>query len=320
MYLPKKKKVDVVADEGKETFKLLKSRMSPNSMYLAVKNLSGEQRPVVRSMGFGAILDIQLDSLPGKLSYYIVDNFCPTTCCILTDAGEIKITHMAVHKLLGLPKSGMNFKSLEEVGRDDLLWMDTHIIEMKMVKENMKQMKQETPILLILTYGAISIMAQSLKQEAQLHKVTAKSKVGDGSAILKSKVGDRDAVEDDPYLRFKADDEGVNPGNKRVCSGPYFLPCVFLSKPGQPARLSRFGHFKGQIRPSVKDDGDRPHDTRSNVKILASNSKGSRRYESRKTAYEQRDHRYLRSRMEMVVVSKPELQTTNCWMFWNRHT
>ncbi|KAL4562195.1 hypothetical protein LXL04_034393 [Taraxacum kok-saghyz] len=38
--------------------------------------------------------------------------------------------------------------------------------------------------------------------------IGAKSKVGDGSAILKSKVGDRDAVEDDPYLRFKADNEG----------------------------------------------------------------------------------------------------------------
>ena len=62
----KKKKVDVVADEGKESFKLLKSRMSPNSMYLAVKSLSAEQRAVVRSMGFGAMLDIQLDSLPGK--------------------------------------------------------------------------------------------------------------------------------------------------------------------------------------------------------------------------------------------------------------
>ena len=57
----------------------------------------------------------------GKLSYYIVDNFCPTSCCILTDAGEIKITHMAVHKLFGLPKGGMDFKSLEEVGRDDPL-------------------------------------------------------------------------------------------------------------------------------------------------------------------------------------------------------
>ncbi|KAL4581498.1 hypothetical protein LXL04_006019 [Taraxacum kok-saghyz] len=38
--------------------------------------------------------------------------------------------------------------------------------------------------------------------------IGAKSKVGDGSAILKSKVADRDAVGDDPYLRFKADDEG----------------------------------------------------------------------------------------------------------------
>ena len=93
-----------------------------------------------------------------------------------------------------------------------------------------------------------------------------------------------------------------------------------MSKPGQPARLSRFGHFKGQISQSGKHNEGRSHDTLITVKILASNSKGSRRYESRKTAYEQRNYRHLRSRTEMVVISKPELQTTNRRMFWNRHT
>ena len=65
---------------------------------------------------------------------------------------------------------------------------------------------------------------------------------------------------------------------------------------------------------------DRPHATLTTVKIVASNSKGSRRYESRKTAYELRDYLLLRSRTEMAVIPKPELQTTNRRMFWNRHT
>ena len=57
-----------------------------------------------------------------------------------------------------------------------------------------------------------------------------------------------------------------------------------------------FGHFKGRISQSVKDNEDRSHDTLTTVKVLASNSKVSKRYESRKTAYEQRDYRFLRSR------------------------
>ena len=65
---------------------------------------------------------------------------------------------------------------------------------------------------------------------------------------------------------------------------------------------------------------DRPHDTLTTVEFLPLNSKGSRRYESRKTAYEQRDYRLLRSRTETDVIPKPELQTTNRRMFWNRHT
>ncbi|KAL4572553.1 hypothetical protein LXL04_019333 [Taraxacum kok-saghyz] len=139
----------------------------------------------------------------------------------------------------------------------------------------------------------------------------------------------------------------VNPGNIRVCSGPDFLPvnplkvnnlyirrkyrmltkqCNWFQLKSSFLRftmiftLSRFGHFKGQIGPSVKDNGDRSHEALTTVKILASNSKVSKRYESRKTAYEKRDYRLLRSRTETDVISKPELQTTNRWMFWNRHT
>ena len=93
-----------------------------------------------------------------------------------------------------------------------------------------------------------------------------------------------------------------------------------LSKPGQPARLSRFGHFKGKISQSVKHNEDRSHEDLTALKILASNSKVSKRYESRKTTYEQRDYRLLRSRTETAVIPKPELQMTNRRMFWNRHT
>ncbi|KAL4564887.1 hypothetical protein LXL04_028963 [Taraxacum kok-saghyz] len=123
----------------------------------------------------------------------------------------------------------------------------------------------------------------------------------------------------------------VNSGNLRFCSGPDFLPV----NPSNVNKLYIYGNeLNGnslqicqnrdsrhrQTSQNLKDTKDRPHDTLTSVNILASNSKVSRRYESRKSAYEQRDYRLLRSRAEMAVIPKPELQTTNRRMFWNRHT
>ncbi|KAL4583299.1 hypothetical protein LXL04_007869 [Taraxacum kok-saghyz] len=102
----------------------------------------------------------------------------------------------------------------------------------------------------------------------------------------------------------------VNPGNIRVCSGPDFLPV-------NPSKVNKL--YIPRKYKIVKDNGDRSHEDLTTVKILASNSKVSKRYESRKTAYEQREYRLLRSRTETDVISKPGLQTTNRWMFWNRH-
>ncbi|KAL4573673.1 hypothetical protein LXL04_020487 [Taraxacum kok-saghyz] len=82
-----------------------------------------------------------------------------------------------------------------------------------------------------------------------------------------------------------------------------------LSKPGQPARLSRFGQFRGQTSQNLKDTKDRPHDTLTTVNP-------SRRYESRKTAHEQRYYRLLRSGTEMAIIPKPGLQMTKGQMIW----
>ncbi|KAL4561804.1 hypothetical protein LXL04_033978 [Taraxacum kok-saghyz] len=95
----------------------------------------------------------------------------------------------------------------------------------------------------------------------------------------------------------------VNSGNIRVCSGPDFLPI-------NPITFKTISHTFSLGRKSVK----------TGTAGTALNSKRSGRYESRNTANEQRNYRPLRSRTEMAVISKPELQTTNRRMFWNRHT
>ncbi|CAH1435277.1 unnamed protein product [Lactuca virosa] len=63
--------------EGKvgTEFQRLSTRISPNSLYLAMKCLSKSQREMVRDMGFGSFLGMKIDTLPGKLAYFVVDSF-----------------------------------------------------------------------------------------------------------------------------------------------------------------------------------------------------------------------------------------------------
>ncbi|KAL4592429.1 hypothetical protein LXL04_005423 [Taraxacum kok-saghyz] len=81
------------------------------------------------------------------------------------------------------------------------------------------------------------------------------------------------------------------------------LACAFLPKPGQSARLSRFGHFRGKTRQNIKHTGDILHDTRSTIKIVALNLNPSRRYDFRNMTY--------KHRTKMAISAKPGLQITN---------
>jgi len=96
--------------------------------------------------------------------------------------------------------------------------------------------------------------------------------------------------------------------------------CAFLSKPGQPARLSRFGHFRGQTSQNLKDMKVRPHDTLATVKIWALNSNPSKIYDFRNMTDEQRNIRLLHSRTKKGITFTPQLQMTKGWKFWKPNT
>ncbi|KAL4573674.1 hypothetical protein LXL04_020488 [Taraxacum kok-saghyz] len=113
------------------------------------------------------------------------------------------------------------------------------------------------------------------------------------------KISDRSVSRNETIRRIK-----LSPAHR---AGTPLVPN--LSKPGQPARLSRFGQFRGQTSQNLKDTKDGPHDTLTTVKP-------SRRYESRKTAHDQRNYRRLRSGTEMAIIPKPGLQMTNGQMIW----
>ena len=57
----------------------------------------------------------------GKLSYYIVDSFIPSTCSIVTKTGEIPIRSETVEAMFGLPSTGLDFNTLTASDPEDPL-------------------------------------------------------------------------------------------------------------------------------------------------------------------------------------------------------
>ncbi|CAH1445507.1 unnamed protein product [Lactuca virosa] len=122
----KGKKVIRSQDKCKERkvgteFQRLSTRMSPNSLYLAIKSLSKNQREMVCKMGFGSFLGMKIDTLPGKLAYFVVDSFTTSSCSIRVKSGEVPITNETVEAVFGLPNKGLDFKTLGECDKNDPL-------------------------------------------------------------------------------------------------------------------------------------------------------------------------------------------------------
>ncbi|KAI3691009.1 hypothetical protein L2E82_49223 [Cichorium intybus] len=51
--------------------------MTPSRITMVVKTLSDSQKKAVQEMGFGAMLSLQMEYVPGLLNYYILDNYDP---------------------------------------------------------------------------------------------------------------------------------------------------------------------------------------------------------------------------------------------------
>ncbi|CAI9299895.1 unnamed protein product [Lactuca saligna] len=90
-------------------------------MYMAVKGMSCSQKEMVRQMGFGAFLDIKLDSIPSRLAYYLVDKFRAKHSTIKTKKGEILITKKTVEKMFGLPSEGLDYNQLVECNKTNIV-------------------------------------------------------------------------------------------------------------------------------------------------------------------------------------------------------
>ncbi|KAI3516481.1 hypothetical protein L1887_15398 [Cichorium endivia] len=99
----------------------LPSRMTPSRITMAVKTLSDIQKKAVEEMGFGAMLSLKMEYVPGLLNYYILDNYDPQHNMIVLENAVIEITPELVHKLLGLPIGGLDFFNIPNCEKDNII-------------------------------------------------------------------------------------------------------------------------------------------------------------------------------------------------------
>ncbi|MFS8009077.1 hypothetical protein Hanom_Chr14g01280291 [Helianthus anomalus] len=69
--------------------------------------MSNKQKQTVQNMGFGSILKIKTDSIPGRLAHFVVDKFNQRDMVIKLSVGNIEVNENVVSGLLGLRNGGV---------------------------------------------------------------------------------------------------------------------------------------------------------------------------------------------------------------------
>ncbi|KAD6452988.1 hypothetical protein E3N88_07693 [Mikania micrantha] len=64
-------------------------------------------------MGFGGLLSLQVEGVPQRMGFYVVDMFDEVNMEIRVPCGNIKVDEESLHNLLGVPKDGVDLLSID---------------------------------------------------------------------------------------------------------------------------------------------------------------------------------------------------------------
>ena len=92
-----------VKDEG-DNLKSIFLRSSPSTFAHVMTEINEDQKKSMHDFGLGSLVGFNIQRLPGKLTYYVVDAFNPDDMVIRTPRGDIACDRDAVHDVFGLPK------------------------------------------------------------------------------------------------------------------------------------------------------------------------------------------------------------------------
>ncbi|KAL8230693.1 hypothetical protein R6Q57_000471 [Mikania cordata] len=66
-------------------------------------------------MGFGKLLYLDMEEIPAKLGYFVVDCFDCNNMKMLVGNHKVKVDSKAINRLLGIPKEGLNLILIRRV-------------------------------------------------------------------------------------------------------------------------------------------------------------------------------------------------------------
>ncbi|CAI9271372.1 unnamed protein product [Lactuca saligna] len=111
----KEEKEDNVRKTNKEYppgLRYLPTIMKCDNITAAVMGMSPEQKQAILRMGFGSILQVNITSYPGQLSYYLLDVYDADSKRLVLQNSVIEITEQTVHDMMGLPFGGEDINEL----------------------------------------------------------------------------------------------------------------------------------------------------------------------------------------------------------------
>jgi hypothetical protein len=94
-------------------FPMIVNRCSANQLCCCIRKMSSKQKSIVRKLGFGKILALQIGGIPQRLGHFVVESFDVSRMEIRVGGGTIKVDEESLYQLLGIPNSGFDLHSVK---------------------------------------------------------------------------------------------------------------------------------------------------------------------------------------------------------------
>ena len=91
----------------------LKIRSATSNVCKMISGLRSEQMRAINSIGFGSILNFNVDIIPTGLGFWLLRNYDPETCTLNVGSHTISITRELVHNIFGVPMGELEIEETQ---------------------------------------------------------------------------------------------------------------------------------------------------------------------------------------------------------------
>lgn len=102
-------------------------RCSPHILVTALEDMTPMQKKSVINLGFGALFNLKIREIPGKLAYWCMINFEPVTCSLVLPTGtRMHMDDEDVWLTLGIPKGAVPVERQAKItdNRELVAWVN----------------------------------------------------------------------------------------------------------------------------------------------------------------------------------------------------